>query len=887
MAEAWRRYLRFWRADVEDDVDEELRFHVEMREHEYIAAGLSPDDAHVEALRRIGDVDGVRASCYRIGHQRERHAGFTDFATGVRNDIAFAFRQLARNRAFTAIVVLTLGLAIGANSAIFSVVDGVLLRPLPYPNADRLLLVWEADRFSGTTREDASVPDYYDLREQNHTFSAVGAFEEQPLTLTEAGAEPVRLIAGTVSSNLLHILGVPPLLGRGFTTAEDAPAGTRAAMLGEQLWRTRFGGDSSVLGRVIRLDDESYTVIGVLPARIAFPTEHTDLWVPLQQGPTTMPRYTHVVKLIGRLRPGVTVAAAQADVGAIAQRLEAAYPENKGRGMTVESLPTAIFAPVRPALLVLLGAVGLVLLVACANVANMLLARAMVRQREVAVRAALGAGVGRLARQFFIESLLLTVAATGVGLIVSAVALKLLVALAPADLPRVGEVGTNAMVLGFTLAVAITVSVGFGLVPTIAAFTLDLQRALRAGAGRNGSANRQHRRLRDALVVAELALAVVLVVGAGLLVRSFWTLQQVNPGFTSENVLHASLQLAPARYPQSYDNYPHWTRITNFYDQVTHRVLAIPGVSSVAFASAGPLEPGSTNSFTIEGREAESAKGQAEISTRFVSAGYFATVGLPLLRGRLLSDHDDANATTVAVINAAAARRYFTGQNPIGHRLKFWGQSREIVGVVGDERFHGLTEAAPAAVYTPLQQTPMASVTLLVRTMGDPARVVGSVRREIWSVDGEIALFDVGTMREALAGSVARQRFTMLLLGAFAAVATMLALLGVYGMLSYTVEQRTGELGIRVALGAKHGNIVRLILRRGAVLVLTGLCIGLVAALAGSRLLTHLLFGIGVADPATYVAASLAIAAVALGASYLPARRAAAIDPVIALRGEY
>lgn len=887
MAEAWRRYLRFWRSDVEDDVDEELRFHIEMREREFIATGLSPDEAHVEALHRIGDVTDIRASCYRIGHQRERHARVTDFTTGVRNDIIFAFRQLARNRSFTAIVVLTLGLAIGANSAIFSVVDGVLLRPLPYPSADRLLLVWEGDRFSGTTREDASVPDYYDLREQNHSFAAVGAFEERPLTLTETGAEPVRLIAGTVSSNLLHVLGVTPLLGRGFTTVEDAPGGARVAMLGEQLWQTRFGGDSSVLGHVIHLDDESYTVIGVLPTRVAFPTEHTDIWVPLQQGPTTTPRYNHTVKVIGRLRPGVTLAAAQADIGAIAQHLEVAYPENKGRGMTVEPLPTALFAPVRPALLVLLGAVGLVLLVACANVANLLLARAMVRQREVAVRAALGAGAGRLARQFFIESLLLTLAASGVGLLVSAVGLRLLLALAPADLPRVREVGTNAMVLGFTLAVAITISVGFGLVPTIAARTLDLQRALRAGSSRTGSANRQHRRTRDALVVAELALAVVLMIGAGLLIRSFWTLRQVDPGFTSDNVLHASLQLAPARYPQSYDNYPHWARITNFYDQVSRRVGAITGVNSVAFASAGPLEPGFTNSFTIEGREAEGAKGQAEISTRLVSAGYFTTVGLPLLRGRLLSDRDDANATMVAVINAAAARHYFSGQNPLGHRLKFWGEWREIVGVVGDERFHGLAEAAPAAVYTPLQQTPTASVTLLVRTAGDPARMVGSVQREIRSVDGEIALFDVGTMREALAGSIARQRFTMMLLGAFAAVATVLALLGVYGVLSYTVEQRTGELGIRVALGASSGDIVRLILRRGAMLVLAGLAVGLVAALSGSRLLTHLLFGIGAADPATYVVVSLVIAAVALGASYLPARRAAAIDPVVALRGEY
>jgi putative ABC transport system permease protein len=440
-------------------------------------------------------------------------------------------------------------------------------------------------------------------------------------------------------------------------------------------------------------------------------------------------------------------------------------------------------------------------------------------------------------------------------------------------------------VLAFTLGVVIIVSLGFGLVPTLSALSLDLQRVLRSG-GRSDTPGRHHRRLRDALVIAELALAVVLVVGAGLLARSFWTLSQVDPGFSATNVLHASLQLPPSRYPQGYDNYPHWTQITGFEDRVLERVSAIPGVRSVAFASAGPLDPGFTNSFRIVGREAEAAKGQAEISTRFVSPGYFTTVGLPLLRGRLLTDRDGADVPAVAVINTAAAKRYFPGEDPIGHRLSYWGHAREIVGIVGDERFHGLTESAPAAVYTPLLQTPTAGVTLLVRTTDDPAQLTGAVRREVWSVDGDIALFDVGTMQSALSASVARQRFTMTLLGVFAVAATVLALLGVYGVLSYTVAQRRGEMGIRVALGARRSEIVRLILRRAVLLVVVGLGVGLIAALAGSRLLAHLLFGIGSTDPATYVAASLAIVAVALGASYLPARKAAGVEPMIALRGE-
>ena len=392
--------------------------------------------------------------------------------------------------------------------------------------------------------------------------------------------------------------------------------------------------------------------------------------------------------------------------------------------------------------------------------------------------------------------------------------------------------------------------------------------------------------MRDALVVAELALAVVLVVGAGLLVRSFWSLRQVDPGFRAENVLHASLQLPPARYPQGYDDFPRWTAIRSFQDRVTERVSAIPGVRSVAFASAGPLEPGFTNSFVIEGREAEATKGQAEISTRLVSPAYFTTVGVPVLRGRLLSDRDGVDAPAVAVINAAAAKRWFPGEDPIGHRLRFWGQWREIVGIVGDERFHGLAEAAPAAVYTPLAQTPTAALTLLARTTGDPARVTGAVRRGVWSVDASLALFDVGTMRAALAASVARQRFTMLLLGVFAAAATVLALLGVYGVLSYTVAQRSGEMGIRVALGATRAGLVGLVLRRAFVLAVAGLGIGLVAALAGSRVLQHLLFGIGPSDPATYAMASVAIVAVAVAASWIPARRAARVEPAAVLRGE-
>ncbi|HET7564050.1 MAG TPA: ABC transporter permease, partial [Gemmatimonadaceae bacterium] len=732
----------------------------------------------------------------------------------------------------------------------------------------------------------SSVPDYFDFRARNHVFTDVAAFAEQPLTLTRAGAEPQHVVAGEATRNLFPLLGVTPIAGRGFTAAEDSPGGPHAVVLSERLWQHRFGADPGVLGSTIRLDDVPYTVVGVLPAAMAIPSEHTDLWVPAQIGPTTRPRDNHVIAVIGRLRDGITVASAQREMTDIAAQLEAAYPSNKGRGVRLEPLRHVLIGSVRPALVVLLGAVVLVLLVACANVGNLLLARAAARRHEVAVRTALGASIGRLARQFAVESVLISGAAAIAGVGIAAAGLHLLLALAPAELPRVGDVTIDARVLGFTLALAILVAIGFGMLPMLESRRLELQRALHSSATRGSSTGRGHTRLRDALVVSELAVSVALVIGAGLLIRSFWTLRHVNPGFTAQNVMQAEVQLPPARYPQGFDTYPHWREITNFYTQALDRVSALSGVQSVALANVGPLMPGFTNSFVIEGREAEAARGQAEIYTRMVSPSYFSTVGVPLVQGRTLSVRDDANAPLVAVINQAAARQYFKGTTPLGHRLAFWGTWRTIVGVVGNERFQGLTEATPPAVYTPLAQTPMASLVLLVRTSRDPSVVWPTVRREIASVDPQLALFNVVTMPEALAQSVAQQRFTMLLLGLFAGAAMLLALIGVHGVLSYVVAQRTHEVGIRMALGASRGAVARLVVGRGALLSLIGIALGLGGALIGSRLLSGLLFGVTAVDPVTYAVVAVSVAIVAMVACILPARRAMIIDPVIALRLE-
>jgi putative ABC transport system permease protein len=861
---------------VDEELDEELRFHIEREAAERVRRGASSADARAGALRDFGGVERFKEQC--------RDARGTRLLTDLAQDVRYALRTLRKSPGFTAVVVLTLALAIGANTAIFSVVNGVLLRSVPYANADRLAMVWEADRFSGTTREDASVPDYFDFRARAHAFSNLAAFEEEPLTLTRAGTQPQHVIAGLASWNLFPLLGVAPILGRSFTAAEDAPGGPRAVLLSDALWRSRFGADRGLLGSIIRLDDVPYTVVGVLPTTMHVPSERTELWVPLQIGPTTRPRDNHVIKVIGRLRDGVTLAAAQSEMTTIAAQLESAYPSNKGRGVRLEALPDVLVGAVRPALVVLLGAVALVLLVACANVGNLLLARAAVRRHEVAVRTALGASRGRLARQFFVESLLLSLGAAALGLVIAMAGLHLLLSLAPPDLPRLGEVGLDARVLAFTLALAIAVAIVFGLLPLSESRRLTLQSALHSGTARTGSTGRGQRRLRDLLVVTELATSVALVIGAGLLIRSFWALRHVDPGFTPRNVVQAALQLPPARYPQSYDNYPDWPEITGFYERLADRVGALSGVQSVAFASAGPLMPGFTNSFVIEGREDEAARGQAEIYTRMVSPSYFQTVGIPLVHGRALGTRDDAHAPLVALLNEAAVHRYFPNESPIGHRIKFWGTWRTIVGVVGNERFRGLTETTPPAVYTPLRQTPMAAVVLLVRTSRDPLLLWPAVHREVSSVDPQLALFDVVTMPRALARSVDRQRFTMLLLGSFAGAAMLLALIGVHGVLSYAVAQRTQEVGIRMALGASRGAVARLVVGHGLVLSTIGIALGLAGAVAGSRLLSGLLFGVTASDAATYVVVAVAVGAVALVASAWPAYRAMATDPAIALR---
>ncbi|HEX6944147.1 MAG TPA: ABC transporter permease [Gemmatimonadaceae bacterium] len=894
----------------DEDIVEELAQHLAQRFDEHLARGIPRDRALELAIAELAAPDSLARSIRESARQRPiapvppitggKPSMWNDFL----QDLRYGTRVLLRSRGFAAAAVLTLSIGIGATTAIFSVVNGVLLQRVPFHDLDRLAMVWETDRNTGTNREPSSFPDFVDMKERSRQFAGFAAFAGIERTLTPPEGDPIRLPVLVATHDLLPLLGIQPSQGRVFTMEEDKPGGPSLALISDRLWERQFQRAPDIIGKTIRLNDVETTIIGIVPASADFGTmqilrsaayargfadrdlrSRVDVWIPAQADPRVLVRDTHPLLVLGRLTPGATVATAQQELTTIMADLEAAYPSNVARGAFIEPLSDVIFSRVRGTLWVLLAAVGFVLLIACVNVANLLLARGTARLREVAVRTAMGAPLARLVRQFAAENLVLTAVSAVLGVVIAFGALRLLVTLAPADIPRITEIRLDGIVLAVAAGLAVVTGLAFGIVPAIQAKRVDLQGALKADDSRGSTAGRGRNLLRSTLVISEVALAVVLLVGAGLLVKSAWRLSQVDTGYRTENVVKAEFQLPASRYPAGRTNWPNLVEIHRFNDDLLRRVAGIPGVSAAAIVGNHPVDPGSQNSWRVVGRESE-GQNWPEVSIRRVSTGYFETVQLPVRSGRGFRDGDGPTDPTVSIINETLARRFFEGREPVGQQIRLWGSARTIVGVVKDERINGLSREAPPLIYLPYRQAPSfnGAEALLVRTSGPTSGVGLSVSAAVRQIDPQLAVFGVKPLADVVGESVAQQRFVMLLLLAFAGVAVILAAIGIHGILSYTVAQRRHELGIRVALGATPDRVTGLVLGQGALLTGTGLVIGVLAALALTRVLATQLYGVSTTDLTAFAAVLPVLGLVALLATWLPARKAVRLDPLEAMR---
>ncbi len=803
-------------------------------------------------------------------------------------DLRYGARMLLKKPGFTLIAVLTLALGVGANTAIFSVINSLMLRPLPFREPDKLFQVWESNVKLGYNETDASYPNFADWRDQNQVFEQIAIYSGGTYNLAGA-AEPERIEGAIVAPAFFPLLGVKPTLGRVLAPEEDHPNKVFSVVMSERLWRRRFNSDSQIIGRTISLDTESFTVVGVVPniTDLAGLPNDTDLWIPISQGFGFDNRRGHGYQVIARLKQGVTREQAQADMDRIAGSLAIRHPDsNTGQGVRLVPLQEQIVGDFKLALLALLGAVLFVLLIASANIANMLLARAAGRQKEISIRAALGAGRLRLIRQLLAESLLLAGLGGAAGLLLAVWGVYLLLAFGPAELPRAGEVAVDMRALGFTFAVSLLTGIIFGLAPALQASRPDLNETLKEGVrGATGSAG--HRRMRSLLVVSEIALSLVLLVGAGLLMRSFLKLQAVAPGFNPNNMLTMRVSLEGPNYEKAE------SRIA-FYDQLLDKIKALPGVQSVGARYHIPLVPADNYAnlaFAIEGRLSDPAnRPTAYYNT--VSPDLFRTMEIPVSKGRPFNEHDDQKAQRVIIINETLARRYFPGEDPIGKRMTLEDENPKeedwatIVGVVKDTKPLALDGKPSPEMYMPFAQRPARSMALMIRTTSKPESVAAAVRRNVQALDRNQLAYGLRTFEGVMSEAVAAPRFRASLLGVFAAVALILAMVGVYGVMSYAVTQRTREIGIRMALGAEPRDALKMVMRQGAKLAAAGVAIGSGAAAALTWLIEGLLFDLRAADPATFVAAPLLLAGAALLACYLPARRATKVDPSVALRCE-
>jgi putative ABC transport system permease protein len=808
-------------------------------------------------------------------------------------DIRFGLRMLLKSPSISIVATIALALGIGANTAIFSVVNAVLLRPLPFPDPDSLVALFETDLQRGLQRGSHSYPNFFDIRSQNTSFERVSTYRSGDYIMTGRG-EPARLQGAVVTSDLLPLLGVQPMLGRMFLPDEDKGSDTgRVVILSQPLFQKRFSADPSILNQAITLNGVSYTVVGVMPAGFEFPiqNEPVELWTTIAadasgQTPVTAQRGAHFLRVIGRLKPGVSLEQAQADLTTIASRLEQQYPDtNTRRGLRVDSALSALVGDVRPTLFILLGAVACVLLIACANVANLLLARATSRHKEMAIRTALGASRARVIRQLLTESVLLSLLGGGVGLLLAVWWSDLLVALGKEDIPRAVQVGIDWRVLGFTLGVSLLTGVVFGLAPAFHSARSELVESLKEGA-RGTSAGRFANFVRKGLVVIELGFAVLLLTGAGLLIQSLWRLQKVNSGLEPQNVLTFNVGLPEVKY--------NYEKQAQFFIDLKSRLEATPGVQAASSILPLPLSGDRFSiSFEIEGRPM-APKDHPSGDFFSTGVGYFRAMGIPMIKGRDFDDRDRHGATPVVIITEALARQFFPNEDPIGKHIKpgintIEGEKttmREIIGVVGDVRNRSLDTEPKPAYYVPQTQVPFDQMAMVVKTAGEPHTLVSAATKQVAAMDQDIPVFAVKSMEEYLSASVAAPRFSTTLLAIFAAVALVLTVVGLYGVMSYSVAQRTNEIGIRLALGAQSRDVLLMIVKQGGLLIVLGLVIGLTGAFALTRLLASLLFGVTAKDPFTFAAVAVLLAIVALLACYVPALRATRVDPMEALRCE-
>jgi predicted permease len=898
----WKHEIRRRLADLrleparEAEIIEELSQHLADRYAESLAGGATRDEAIRRALEELSEGETLRRELRRVERSSPpepiplgTNRG-TNMIADMWQDLRYGARMLAKRPGFTLIAVFTLGLGIGANTAIFTIVDAALLRGLPYQDPERLVQVWETRRLGEIKQMDASYPDYLDWGRPDEIIEGACGYTGWGGSFTITGrAEPERIEGARVTASFFSVLGVAPMLGRGFLPDEDRPGAAPTVIISHGLWQRRFGANPNIIGQQLTLDGSGYTVLGVLPKSFQFaPMGKAQLWVPLRPTPGQLSRrFMHWLDVIVRLKPGVSLERAQAQMSAIGARIERENPDSHlGAGLKLVPLHEQIVGSVGSLLLVLLGASGCVLLITCANIANLLLLRAAARRQEIGVRLALGATRWRLARQLVSESLLLTSMGGVLGLALAKVGGKLLIAAMPAaqlvSMPYLQGPALNARVLGVTGALSLITGIVFGLAPAWQSAKLDLQSALKGGGRAAVGAGRQ--RLRSLLVVSEIALALALLIGAGLLIDSTLRLLEVKLGFKPERLLTLRLELPPSRY--STDDHAR-----AFHQQLLERIAALPGVIGAASVNWPPLEGGPVDLLRVEGQPPPPPGEAPKTTTRVVSPNYFRTMGIALIKGRYFTDEDHQSAPGVVVINSELAKKLFGKRDPIGRRVLFEGgepKPFEVVGVVDDERVGELDEEDMSVIYRPSLQDPWTKLNLVIRTAGEPDSVVNAVRGEAQTLDPNLALYAVATMGQLIAErpSTFLRRYPALLMAVFAAIALALAAVGIYGVISYSVTQRTKEFGIRMALGARRRDLLKLVLGQGLRLASLGVAGGLAVALALTRLMQGLLFGVNATDPLIFGLAAGLLVAVALLACYLPARRATRLDPLAALRCE-